>query len=44
MVMEMDGRRLLVEIDETSSKQRQLLVVLDGDIGDFQTIFNQTRN
>ncbi len=42
MVMEMDGRQLLVEIDETSNKQRQLLAALDGDINNFQTIINQT--
>jgi hypothetical protein len=40
--MEMDGRWLPVEINETSSKQWQLLVALDENIDNFQTIFNQT--
>jgi hypothetical protein len=41
MVMEMDGRQLFVEINETNNKQ-QLLAALDGDIGNSQTIINQT--
>ncbi len=36
MVMEVDGRWLPLEINETSSKHQQPSATLDGDIGNFE--------
>jgi hypothetical protein len=36
VVMEVDGRWLPLEINETSSKHQQPSATLDGDIGNFE--------
>jgi hypothetical protein len=42
--MEVDGKRLPVEIDGTNNKHCQPLAALDGKIDNLQTIINQTHS
>jgi hypothetical protein len=41
MVMEVNGKQLPIEIDETGNKHRQPPMAIDGDVGTFQTLINQ---